>query len=200
VGEVGAGKTSVIRRYCNGIYSDNYKATVGVDFALKQLDVDKNTLVQLQLWDIAGQERFRNMTRSYYKSAEGAFVVMDITSPPSREAVPVWKRDIDEKVSLPDGRHIPVILLANKTDLVATPEDLSELATQHGFVAWFVCSAKTNTNITEAANCLLQHIQANTEKKEAQENKTVEEAPTEKPITLSSTPNRTLRNSVCCFF
>ncbi len=59
---------------------------------------DQNTVVRLQLWDIAGQERFGNMTRVYYREAVGAFVVFDVTRVATFEAVQKWKNDIDSKV------------------------------------------------------------------------------------------------------
>lgn len=63
IGELGTGKTSFIKRYVHQFFSSNYRATIGVDFALKVIPWDPSTLVRLQLWDIAGQERFGNMTR-----------------------------------------------------------------------------------------------------------------------------------------
>lgn len=63
IGELGTGKTSFIKRYVHQFFSSNYRATIGVDFALKVIPWDETTLVRLQLWDIAGQERFGNMTR-----------------------------------------------------------------------------------------------------------------------------------------
>jgi len=65
-------------------------------------------------WFLLGQERFGNMTRVYYKEAVGALVVFDVTRVSTFEAVTKWKNDIDAKVVLPDGKPIPVVLLANK--------------------------------------------------------------------------------------
>jgi Ras-related protein Rab-32 len=87
---------------------------IGVDFALKVLQYSPEVVVRLQLWDIAGQERFGNMTRVYYKEAVGALVVFDITRVSTFEGVSKWKQDLDEKVRLLDGSEIPVVLLANK--------------------------------------------------------------------------------------
>lgn len=114
IGELGTGKTSFIKRYVHQFFSQNYRATIGVDFALKVLHWDQNTIVRLQLWDIAGQERFGNMTRVYYKEAVGAFIVYDVTRNATFDCVSKWKQDLDSKVQLPDGSPIPCILLANK--------------------------------------------------------------------------------------
>jgi len=72
-----------------------------------------------------------------------------------------WKEDIDAKVTLQDEKPIPVVLLANKCDLVKTPcseEIMNEYIKEHGFAAWFATSAKENINITEAVNTLVEHI------------------------------------------
>ncbi|RVE39918.1 hypothetical protein evm_015432, partial [Chilo suppressalis] len=114
IGELGTGKTSIIKRYVHQFFSQHYRATIGVDFALKVLNWDANTIIRLQLWDIAGQERFGNMTRVYYKEAVGAFIVFDVSRAATFEAVVKWKNDLDTKVQLPDGSPIPCILLANK--------------------------------------------------------------------------------------
>ena len=89
-----------------------------MDFALKVINWDADTIIRLQLWDIAGQERFHNMTRVYYKDAVGCFIVFDVTRVSTFESVIRWKNDLDSKVSLPDGNPIPCVLLANKVTLV----------------------------------------------------------------------------------
>uniref|UniRef100_A0A671NC61 Ras-related protein Rab n=1 Tax=Sinocyclocheilus anshuiensis TaxID=1608454 RepID=A0A671NC61_9TELE len=147
IGELGVGKTSIIKRYVHQLFSQHYRATIGVDFALKVLHWDSKTLVRLQLWDIAGQERFGNMTRVYYKEAVGAFVVFDITRGSTFEAVSKWKHDLDSKVKLASGNPIPSVLLANKCDQKKDGSNNSTLmdnfCKEAGFLGWFETSAKT---------------------------------------------------------
>ncbi|XP_015681368.1 ras-related protein Rab-32 [Protobothrops mucrosquamatus] len=167
IGELGVGKTSIIKRYVHQLFSQHYRATIGVDFALKVLNWDSRTLVRLQLWDIAGQERFGNMTRVYYKEAVGAFVVFDVTRGSTFEAVSKWKHDLDSKVMLPNGSPIPTILLANKCDQKKdssqnpSPSQMNQFCKEGGFAGWFETSAKDNINIDEAARFLVENILAN---------------------------------------
>uniref|UniRef100_A0A8C1T596 Ras-related protein Rab n=1 Tax=Cyprinus carpio TaxID=7962 RepID=A0A8C1T596_CYPCA len=147
IGELGVGKTSIIKRYVHQLFSQHYRATIGVDFALKVLHWDSKTLVRLQLWDIAGQERFGNMTRVYYKEAVGAFVVFDVTRGSTFEAVSKWKHDLDSKVKLANGNPIPSVLLANKCDQKKDGSNNSTImdnfCKEAGFLGWFETSAKT---------------------------------------------------------
>ncbi|KAG8007975.1 Ras-related protein Rab-38 [Nibea albiflora] len=163
IGDLGVGKTSIIRRYVHQTYSTNYRATIGVDFALKVLNWDSET-VRLQLWDIAGQERFGNMTRVYYREAMGAFIVFDVSRHTTFEAVIKWKEDLDSKLMLADGQSIATVLLANKCDqgmeLANNGIKMDQFCKDHGFVGWFQTSAKDNLNINEAANFLVKHIMA----------------------------------------
>ena len=184
VGDIGGGKTSIIKRYVNNIFSIHCRSTIGVDFALKVIEWDANTSIRLQLWDISGQERFGNMTRVYYKEAVGAFVVFDILDKNALQNAKKWKTDIDSKVMI-SGETIPVILLANKIDLAPntpnnisnTPNNISNIpnntdtdpwkktsteieqfCTDNGFIAWFSTSAKENINIENAVKILVTTI------------------------------------------
>ncbi|GJJ72275.1 hypothetical protein EMPS_04632 [Entomortierella parvispora] len=172
LGDSGVGKTSIIKRYVHNIFSMNYKSTIGVDFALKVVQWSPDTVVRMQLWDIAGQERFGNMTRVYYKEAVAALVVYDVTRPKTFEAVAKWKSDLDSKVSLPPGLgggSIPTILLANKMDLHEdhspglNAEEMEKFCDEHGFLKWFGTSAKDNNNIEDAVTFLLEDILATEE-------------------------------------
>lgn len=166
IGDLGVGKTSIIKRYVHQFFSVHYRATIGVDFALKVINWDPDTLIRLQLWDIAGQERFGNMTRVYYKEAVGAFIVFDVTRASTFEAVQKWKNDLDNKVMLPNGVPIPVVLLANKCDqakegLVNNATQMDEYCNDRGFLKWFETSAKEDININEAAKYLVSKILEN---------------------------------------
>lgn len=190
IGELGVGKTSIIKRYVHQLFSQNYRATIGVDFALKVLNWDSRTLVRLQLWDIAGQERFGNMTRVYYKEALGAFVVFDISRSSTFDAVLKWKNDLDSKVHLPNGSPIPAVLLANKCDQKKdssqSPSQMDQFCKDHGFIGWFETSAKDNINIDEATRFLVENMLANQqsfprEEIDMDKIKLVEEPPMTKP-------------------
>ncbi|XP_060066857.1 ras-related protein Rab-38-like [Ylistrum balloti] len=166
IGELGTGKTSIIKRYVHQFFSQHYRATIGVDFALKVLNWDAETIVRLQLWDIAGQERFGNMTRVYYREAVGCIIVFDVTRASTFDAVTKWKGDLDSKVQLADGSPVPCVLLANKCDqakegLVNNSAHMDEFCHEKGFVGWFETSAKENINIDESTRYLVNRILQN---------------------------------------
>jgi len=179
VGEIGAGKTSIIKRFVHNIFSSHYKSTIGVDFALKVIHWDDKTEVRLQLWDIAGQERFGNMTRVYYKEAVGAFVVFDVTRQSTFDAVAQWKSDIDAKVFWgPNNEPIPVVLLANKCDLgkegfLKTEQEMNEYCQQHGFIGWYETSAKENKGIDDAAKALVKYILEHEDRRPVEEDPSI---------------------------
>ena len=100
---------------------------------------NSDTKVTLQLWDIAGQERFGAMTRVYYREAKGAVVVFDITKKESLQSAKKWKEDIDGKVQYKQ-KPIPVLLIANKSDMsTITPqlqEELDQFCVENKFIGW----------------------------------------------------------------
>ena len=143
------------------VFSSNYKLTIGVDFALKTVNWDDNTKINLQLWDIAGHERFGQMTRVYYKYAIAAIIVFDLTRPATFDSVLKWLNDVHSKVMLANQDSVPVVLLANKCDMENVKVEsrvLSEFCRNNQIVNWFETSAKNNTNIDEAMNFLIDHI------------------------------------------
>jgi small GTP-binding protein len=167
VGDAKVGKTSILRRYTHGVFSQHVKTTIGVDFGLKVIQREPNSIVRLQLWDISGQERFIQMTHVYYRNATAAIVVFDLNAQETFENVKKWKADIDLKVKLPNEKPIPVLLFANKVDLLEDGiskerrEELDQYCQENGFIGWYSTSAKDNIGINDAFNFLVDHILKN---------------------------------------
>lgn len=155
------GKTALVRRYTEGKFTSNYKITIGADFAIKAVDWDQFTKINLQLWDVAGHERFGYMTRVYYKYAVAAALVFDISRIATFQSIKKWLCDLREKVTLPDGSEIPVVLLANKCDIpcpVVPTEQIAKFCKENNIGAWYVTSAKENTNIDVAMRYLVENV------------------------------------------
>ncbi|XP_033331642.2 ras-related protein Rab-38 isoform X1 [Megalopta genalis] len=161
IGDYGVGKTALVRRYTEGKFTSNYKITIGADFAIKSLDWDPQTKINLQLWDVAGHERFGYMTRVYYKYAVAAALVFDISRIATFQSIKKWLSDLREKVTLPDGGNIPVVLLANKCDIpypVVPIEQIAKFCKENNIGAWYVTSAKENTNVDVAMRYLVENV------------------------------------------
>ena len=160
IGDYGVGKTSIIRRYTDGYFSPSYKVTIGVDYALKTVE-HEGRKVGLQLWDISGHERFNHMTHVYYKYAIAAVIVYDLSRPATFASVLKWHKDVNDKVMLPNGEPVPVILLANKHDVCPAEidkEKLDRFCQDQGFLAWFATSAKLDKNVNDAMSFLVKSI------------------------------------------
>ncbi|GFO04602.1 ras-related protein rab-1b [Plakobranchus ocellatus] len=156
VGDMHAGKTCLLLRYCDDTFQTDYKSTIGVDFKMKDLERD-DCLGKLQLWDTAGQDRFRTIVASFYRGAEGLVVVYDITDRSSFEKVTWW---IEEARYYGNDSCI-AMLVGNKTDLemkrqVSTKEG-EALAKQLG-IKFFETSAKNTSNVKEMFDTMADTI------------------------------------------
>jgi len=170
VGDICVGKSALICKYTKGIYTNMYRVTIGVDYGMKQVCIkttegDKaiETTYNLQLWDIAGQERFGNMSRIYVRESAGAVIVSDITRPQTYQNAVKWKQQIEEHL----GRSIPTVLVINKNDLKDTidkyseayPPDIQEFVKDNGFAFYEEISVKNDMEkITNIFNTLIKHI------------------------------------------
>jgi len=115
LGDSGVGKTSLMNRYVNQRYSEQYKATIGADFLTKEVMID-DKLVTLQIWDTAGQERFQSLGVAFYRGADACILVYDITNPKSFESLDNWRDEFLEQASPRDQENFPFVVLGNKVD------------------------------------------------------------------------------------
>jgi small GTP-binding protein len=121
-GEVG--KTSLVRRYCEGKFEATRVATIGVDFQTQTVDLPTGT-IKLSIWDMAGQDRFQVIRSGFYRGSRAAALVFDLTNPESFASLARWREEILEAV--PGQRFI---VIGNKTDLdrVQNPEQAEAFA------------------------------------------------------------------------
>lgn len=155
VGNGGVGKTSMIRRFCKGVFTDEYKKTIGVDFLEKTIYVDElGEDVRMMLWDTAGQEEFDSMTRTYYRGAGACVVVFSTTDRESFEAVPGWKQKVEAECG-----SLAMVLVQNKVDLLEeatmTPDEAEAMARKVGLKFYRSC-VKENMNVTEVFKYLAE--------------------------------------------
>eukprot|EP01080_Neovahlkampfia_damariscottae_P007838 gene7838-12312_t len=94
IGNSSVGKTSMVHKFTEGIFSTNVEASIGVDFKVKYLPIDEK-IIKFEIWDTAGQERFRSLTASYYRKIDFAILVYDVTNLFSFESLKNWNNDLD---------------------------------------------------------------------------------------------------------
>ena len=160
IGDSSVGKTSLIQRYANGIFKEEYLATVGLDFYTKQEAIN-NINVLVRLWDTAGQERFKSLTPNYFKNAEGVIITYDITSSQSFENLKFWINSI--KTNLGEKNIIiPIIIVGNKLDKEdmrdITREEAEKFAKENKY-KYFETSAKTGEGVDDAMRDLVIQVQ-----------------------------------------
>ena len=121
IGDSAVGKTNIMSKYLRDQFQENSKATVGVEFGSKLFKIDNHN-IKAQIWDTAGQEKYKAITGAYYKGSKGAFVVYDITRKETFDATDRWINDL--KIS--SDPKINIILIGNKSDLEDKRDVLKE--------------------------------------------------------------------------
>ena len=148
IGEPAAGKTSLVKKFVSSHFSTDYRASIGANMFIKDIILDSGQEVKIQLWDIAGQERWIKMRHIYYKGAQGALILGDLTREKSFTQI--------EKFWVPDVKNfcseIPIILIANKNDLnrELSEETVLSLAEKIKAKDILFTSAKTGENVEKA--------------------------------------------------
>jgi len=163
LGDSTVGKTSILIKYINDKFDDSAISTVGVDY-MDKIITYKNLKIKLQIWDTSGEEKFRSITRNFYRNADGIFIVFDLTKKPTFDHVKNW---ISE--ALDHNDTIKLVLIGNKLDLKNEIEVSNELASSYAKrnnLKYFETSAKEGTNINVAFNTIIDLLFANKTEKD----------------------------------
>ena len=141
VGDAATGKTSIINRIIDNPFNDTYEVSIGIDFMSKNIRF-RGQNIKIQIWDSAGQEKYKGLIPSYVRNSSIVFIVYDISNRSSFDNIPNWISFVKniEKTTM--------ILCGNKNDLDrdVNKNEAEELAKREGLL-FFECSAKTNENI-----------------------------------------------------
>ena len=161
---IAVGKSCILLQFTENKFREQHEITIGVEFEAKTIEID-GKLIKIQVWDTAGHEAFQSITRTYYKGAEGALLVYDITRKDTFNNVKKWLNELKENAS----KDIIIILIGNKVDLEekreVTKDEGQEFADQNGLM-FLETSAKTAQNILEAFNISARSILSNIKKNE----------------------------------
>ena len=159
IGDSSVGKTNILSKYISDEYDPDTQATIGVELSTKNYTFDNNE-VKVQIWDTAGQEKYRSITSSYYKGAHGCLLVYDITRKVTFENIDKWLAEI----KLSSNNEINMVLIGNKCDL----EDKREVSIEEAQnkakllnMAFMETSALNGTNVEKAFNELVNNVYQN---------------------------------------
>ena len=145
VGDPGVGKTSILTKFVTNEFQSVYSSTIGVEFKLKDIYVNNNC-ARLKIWDTCGQEKFRAITRQYFKNSNGVFIVFDLTNKDTIKRLNVWMKDINDNIT----NDFFVFLIGNKVDVKDRDISISEEAKQFANnkkINYYEVSAKTGSGI-----------------------------------------------------
>ncbi|EKE39771.1 Rab family GTPase [Entamoeba nuttalli P19] len=156
IGESGVGKSNLLLRFTRNEFEPEKKFTIGVEFATRTIEYEGKT-IRAQIWDTAGQEKYRAITDAYYRGAEGAMCVYDVSKKDSFDAIERWMNELKNGCD----SDITIMIVGNKADLKQEREvntsDGTEFAQKHS--AFFIeTSALDGTNVEKAFSDLLIQI------------------------------------------
>lgn len=166
VGDSGIGKSNLILRFAEDVFTESYISTIGVDFKIRTLEVEGKTC-KLQIWDTAGQERFRTITSSYYRGAHAIIVAFDITSIESFLHLDYWLDEIEKY-----GNALrTVVVVGTKSDAadkmireghgnkIVSNEAIQEFRDKHNNIEYYETSAKTSKGVNDVFVALCTCLQ-----------------------------------------
>jgi len=167
IGESSVGKSSIVSKFADDYYNENLESspTIGVDLHVKIIEVDDKK-IKMQIWEIGGNERFREIVSSYYRNCQGIVLMFDLTNKESFENLQMWINHIKENCNNEDEycNDIPKILVGNKNDLKIQRSVSHEEAYDFSFVLnipYIETSVYNNDNIKKVFELMAREIKMN---------------------------------------
>ncbi|KXN88924.1 Ras-related protein Rab-5A [Leucoagaricus sp. SymC.cos] len=157
LGESAVGKSSLVLRFVKDQFDDYRESTIGAAFLTQTVTINDQTTVKFEIWDTAGQERYKSLAPMYYRNANCAVVVYDITQSASLEKARTWIRELQRQAD----PNIVIALCGNKTDLEArrqvSQEEAKKYAEEEGLM-WAETSAKSGEGVTEVFTAIAKKL------------------------------------------
>lgn len=157
LGDSTVGKTCFLMKYTDKTFQDIHMSTIGLDYRLKAMKLKSGKKIKLQIWDTAGQDRFRAITKNYYKGSHGIILIYDVTSIQTYENIKTWVSQIREEAS----SNVVIYIVGNKIDMEeerkVSKEEGKNLADELGF-PFVETSAKTGINVNETFEDLVERV------------------------------------------
>ena len=113
VGDGGVGKTSIFAKFMSNTFSEIPSCTLKIDAKVKSIEIDSEKMVDLQVWDTCGQEKYKTITRSYYRNNHGCIIVFDVTNMHTFNNVINWYHDLKDN----GQKDQTIVIVGNKKDL-----------------------------------------------------------------------------------
>ena len=147
------GKTSILEQYCLNKFTLKYVRSIGADFRTKSMNLDENA-IQLQIWDISGEERYFSPGRPFIRNTDCCALVFDLTNQASFDSLEQWRKAFLEGLQPKDPEKYPFVLLGNKSDekdeRKVKDEDIKQYCEKHPNMTYFEISAREDINLNEA--------------------------------------------------
>lgn len=146
IGEAGTGKTSIINRFLNNTFKNSYKPSLSIDFKVKDIYINSESYATLKIWDTCGEEKYRSITKQFYRDSNGVLLIYDLSKRDSLKKLNLWLEDVKNVVN----DDCVIFIVGNKNDIYYRDYEISEEGKNFAYennIEYFEVSAKTGGGI-----------------------------------------------------
>ena len=149
VGDCSVGKTSIINRFIDNRFNRNLKNTINIEFRIKSIKLDSNTVVDLKIWDTCGEEKFHSITKNFYHEADGIFIIFDLGNYQSFSNIKIFMKDINDVCNI---NNKAIMIIGNKNDIAIEEQkvkdkEIKKILEKNREIKYLDVSARSGNNI-----------------------------------------------------